>query len=49
MGATVGIALVATACAGVVVTLYWFAGPRHVFENDMAIDWEGLPSPPPQE
>ncbi len=33
-GATAGIALVAAACLGVAVTLYWVAGPRVVVEEE---------------
>ncbi|MFL6829298.1 MAG: hypothetical protein ACJ8D5_01600 [Sphingomicrobium sp.] len=36
-GATAGIALVAAACLGVVVTLYWVAGPRDAFADDTAV------------
>ena len=45
-GATAGIVLVAAACFGVVATLYWVAGPRDVFENDVAVDWNDLPASP---
>ena len=33
-GATVGLALIAAACVGVVATLYWVAGPRVVVEDE---------------
>lgn len=48
-GATVGIALVAAACVGVVATLYWVAGPRDVFENDVSVDWDKAPGLPPKD
>jgi hypothetical protein len=35
-GATVGLALVAAACAGLVLTLYHVAGPRDSFADDPA-------------
>jgi hypothetical protein len=46
-GATAGLALIAVGCIGVAAIAYWAAAPRHSFADDSAIDWEGLPSPPP--
>ena len=48
-GATAGLVLVAAGCVGIAALAYWAAGPRHRFADDSAIDWEGLPSPPPAE
>ena len=48
-GATAGLVLVAAGCIGLGALVYWAAGPRHTFADDSAIDWEGLPSPPPAE
>lgn len=43
-GATVGLALVAAACAGVVATLYWVSGPRDIIADDAgANETAGLP------
>jgi hypothetical protein len=48
-GATAGLVLVAAGCIGVAAIAYWAAGPSQRFADDSAIDWDGLPSPPPAD
>jgi hypothetical protein len=48
-GATAGLVLVAAGCIGLAAIAYWAAGPRQPFADDSAIDWDGLPSPPPAD
>jgi hypothetical protein len=45
-GATVGLALVAAACAGVVVTLYYIAGPRNSIADDSTVNWDEVAGSP---
>ena len=45
-GATVGLALVAAACAGVVMTLYYVAAPRDPIADDSGVNWNDAGLPP---